>query len=233
MKTSFLTAAILVAPLFLAACNENEPDTAKAEPQATGEWTDSRDNHVYFWVQYGNQQWTTTNLAYHVAGDTIYEGYSNSAAERAQNLADFGRLYTHAQALQAVPAEGGWRLPTDKDWQELEQYMGMSARDAARTDWRGNIASLVLSIGTQRKTPLNLLLGGYFTGHTIMGTSGFRFKDAAGYYWTATRDTQKEGEYYFYRRLFYNRADIYRQSMEPTAQRLSVRLVRDARHTTN
>lgn len=228
MKKTLLFAAIIFTSLSFVACsNEDELNPAKAEAQATGVWVDSRDQQVYAWVQYGKQQWITTNFAYHVDGDTIYEGYSETEAERTQNLRDFGRLYTHAQALAIVPQEGGWRLPSDQDWQALEQHMGMSGRDAGRTDWRGNIAPLILSIGTQRQTPLNLLLGGYYTDHTIMGTSGFRFKDAAGYYWSSTADTQKEGEYYFYRRFFYNRSDVYRQSMEPTAQRLSVRLVRD------
>jgi uncharacterized protein (TIGR02145 family) len=42
------------------------------------------------------------------------------------DLETFGNLYTYEQALALAPE--GWRLPTDEDWQKLEQAMGILVR---------------------------------------------------------------------------------------------------------
>ena len=43
------------------------------------------------------------------------------------------------------------------------------------------------------------------------------------------RDDSKEGEYYYYRKLYYDSSQVYRQSMEAEAEMLSVRFVRDVK----
>ena len=63
-------------------------------------------------------------------------------------------------------------------------------------------------------------------GWRIMATSGWRFKGSQAFFWTSTHDDAKAGDYYFYRKFTYNNDAIYRQSMEPAANKLSVRYVR-------
>lgn len=50
----------------------------------------------------------------------------------------YGYLYSLDGARAAVPQEGGWRLPTDADWMQLEAALGMSPDEqSALNAWRG------------------------------------------------------------------------------------------------
>ncbi len=122
----------------------------------------------------------------------------------------------------------GWRLPTDDDWQKLERQLGMSQGEAESRGWRGNIRHSMVSLKGD-SCALNLQLGGYFTRHTTMAMSGWRFMSTYGYYWTATTDTQKGNGYNFYRKFYYNSDAVERESTENDNIQMSVRYVRDAR----
>ena len=216
---------------FLSACDDKEDEVpAKVPATSTGTFVDERDGLVYNTVRYGNLEWMAQNFAYTdgLSDVTIYLDYDEHEANPSskRNLAKYGRLYSFGAAKRLCPE--GWRLPTDEDWQSLEQQLGMSAGDAAKREWRGNIMHNMVSL-YEDPCDLNLLLGGYYTTHTIMSTSGWRFMGNYGFYWTSSKDPQKEGEYYFYRKFFYNRNEVFRESMETEGQFLSVRYVRDAR----
>ncbi len=225
MKNRFLISlSALLCMLAFCSCSDDEDTVlSKIPAEAKGQWTDPRDGNVYEWVRYGDTEWMAENFKYNLEGSLIYQNYHDDGME--QNLAKYGRLYDYRGAVAACPE--GWRLPTDEDWQKLEQYMGMSKSDAAKFDWRGDIATRLFSL-YGHPCDLNLLLAGYYTNYTIMGTSGYRFMGIFGFYWTATRDESKDGEYYFYRKFTYAKDAVYRQSMEPGNQYLSVRYVRDA-----
>lgn len=109
----------------------------------------------------------------------------------------------------------------------LEKALGMSQADADADEWRGTVTGQLMRQSSEG-TLLNMLMAGYYTQHTIMSTSGYRFMGSYGFYWTATADPSKEGDYYFYRKLYYQSSQVYRQSMEPDANKLSVRYVRNA-----
>lgn len=60
----------------------------------------------------------------------------------------YGALYTWPAAMYVTEAvtndEGiqgvcpdGWHLPSDREWKQLEMYLGMNRRDADTTGWRG------------------------------------------------------------------------------------------------
>jgi uncharacterized protein (TIGR02145 family) len=213
------------------ACSSDDEEYApKKAAEASGTWTDPRDNEEYHWVRYGRQEWMAENFRYDLADNvnsTIYtdadESEKNPGSTR--NLARYGRLYTLQGAKTACP--DGWRLPTDDDWQQLEQTLGMSAGEAASEGWRGNISHAMLSLYDSH-SDLNLLLGGYFFAHTPGVSSGWRHMGTYGYYWTATADTLKEGTFYYVRKLTYTKPEVCRMSMEPTGYKLNVRYVRDA-----
>lgn len=226
LAVSFIIA--LSTLLTLTACSSDDTAASKVAPASTGTYTDTRDGHIYGWVRYGNLEWMTENLQYDIkdkVNSSIYQPINNFASNTdTTNLAKYGRLYTLSGAQTACP--DGWRVPTDADWQNLEQALGMSSSDASQYEWRGNVASSMLTL--QGDTcALNMKLGGFYDKFVVGGNTNWRFMGAFAFYWTSTQDNAKTGLYYFYRKLAYNRTDVYRQSMIPNSNMLSVRLVRD------
>lgn len=236
-KTTYLPAIAILAGAMVAtftACQEDDETKNQVMPERTGTFTDIRDGEQYGYVNYGGLDWMTENMRYDIHDDvnsTIYldsdENNSSSAGsnpESTRNLARYGRLYTLKGARMACPE--GWRLPTDNDWQRLEQALGMDARDTSRDGWRGCIAPSMVSV-YEDKSFLNLLLGGYFFLRRGVG-GDWLYMGVYGYYWTDTADENKGGEFYFVRKITYNRREVCRMSMEPTNYKLSVRYVREA-----
>lgn len=232
MKKSHLFNILLLAVaslLTFTACSDDEDDRpAKMQPMASGTFVDERDGESYGWARFGNLDWMTENFRYDAGSQSsvyldadVYE----KQRDNTDHLAKFGRLYTVAGAKEACPQ--GWRLPTDEDWQQLERHLGMSAATAQQRGWRGSIARNMLTTKDD-SSAVNLLLGGYFTTHTIMSMPGWRHMSSMAYYWTDTHDADKGGEFYFYRRLLYNSDAVYRESTEPGNYQMSVRYVRDA-----
>ena len=94
--------------------------------------------------------------------------------------------------------------------------------DATEADWKALEASHAY-LGED----FRLLYGGYFTKNTAATAyNGSRFMGTWAYFWTATSDTTKDGEFYFARKKFYGTQQMERLSIEPTAYFLSVRFVR-------
>ncbi|WKZ24889.1 MAG: FISUMP domain-containing protein [Patescibacteria group bacterium] len=95
---------------------------------------DLRDNKTYQTVQIGNQCWMKENLAYlpsvspSTAGDASipyyyvynYQGTDVQAAKVTANYTTHGALYNWPAATTACPI--GWKLPTDEEFNVLEQY---------------------------------------------------------------------------------------------------------------
>jgi uncharacterized protein (TIGR02145 family) len=98
-------------------------------------FTDSRDGNVYPTVQIGSQCWMAKNLAYlpSVVGSGTgsettpyyyvygYQGTNVYDAKATSNYTTHGVLYNYPAAMSACPY--GWKLPTDTEWNVLEQYV--------------------------------------------------------------------------------------------------------------
>ena len=112
------------------ACSDDET-TISVQPAASGSFTDERDGTEYHWVRLGGLDWMAENLRYvpetgNFAPDLTepYPGYYDDGQDTLYYKLH-GGLYDYETALAAVPE--GWRLPTDEDWQALEETLGMDA----------------------------------------------------------------------------------------------------------
>lgn len=216
--------------LLITACSDDESTPTRVTPTTTGTFIDERDSFEYHWVRIGKLDWSCENLHYDLNDGTKCQIYQPSWADGSPEPIDiysekYGRLYTVNGAKEAVPE--GWRLPTDEDWQSLEQAFGMSADETNKRDWRGNIAPLLLEKG-EGTANLGIQLCGYTSIHDHTTRTDWLYMSVIGYYWTSTADTTKTGDYAIYRKLTYNKKEVYRESTEPEKYFFSVRFVRDA-----
>jgi FlaG/FlaF family flagellin (archaellin) len=195
----------LLSVAFLAGCSDDD-NVSVEKPSAQGTFVDARDGKEYHYIHVGGLDWSVENLSYDLNDQDLACVYQNvddyqKGDYSTANAAKYGMLYSYEGALQAIP--DGWRLPTDADWKALEAshaYLGEDFR---------------------------LLYGGYFTKNTAATAyNGSRFMGTWAYFWTATSDTTKDGEFYFARKKFYGTQQMERLSIEPTAYFLSVRFVR-------
>ncbi len=134
---------------FFAICIPIFPLLGQSDQNSTnGSFTDSRDSHVYKTVQIGTQVWMAENLAFLPkvspamdhggAGDKDYSIYyvydydfqdfvkpttDVKGAKSSEKFIKYGVLYNWAAANSSCPS--GWHLPNDKEWQQLEQYLGL------------------------------------------------------------------------------------------------------------
>lgn len=79
------------------------------------EFTDPRDGRTYKIVMVNEALWMAENLNYRCNGSFAYENDDS-------NRKECGLLYTFEAAKRACPK--GWRLPTEKDWEDLAKNAG-------------------------------------------------------------------------------------------------------------
>jgi uncharacterized protein (TIGR02145 family) len=96
----------------------------------------------YNTVTIGEQIWTSENMRH---GTNSVENGVYSYKDNTSNDKLYGKSYTWSAAMKGTTKEGGqgicaknWRIPTEEDWEKLEQYLGMS-REAINSEkaWRG------------------------------------------------------------------------------------------------
>src|ERR1051326_1265322 len=129
------------------------------------------DGNTYLIKQFSdNKIWMTENLKINIPGSYCYE-------DKIENCDRYGRLYTWTSAIQGCRALGeGWRLPTNKEWQQMASSFGGvwgDSKDSGRT------AYSALRYGG--KAGFNALFGGSRDPDSV-----YRRLEAHGFYWTAT-----------------------------------------------
>ena len=104
--------------------------------------------------------------------------------------AQYGYLYSLDGARAAVPAEGGWRLPSDADWKKLEESLGLSVeeQDALNT-WRGEGAGTMLRQGGV--AGFETLFGGC-NAYLRNNEAQYIRKGQCAYFWTNDESTTEE-----------------------------------------
>lgn len=111
------------------------------------QFIDTRDNHVYKTSKIGNQVWLVENFAYLPfvckpdsanCGVWVYDSKGSDIVEAKETTEykTYGALYSWEMAIKLAPK--GWHLPSDKEWETLEKYIGISESEINEGIWRGD-----------------------------------------------------------------------------------------------
>jgi uncharacterized protein (TIGR02145 family) len=158
------------------------------------------DGKVYPTVLVRNRIWMAQNLDYTAPGGASF--YYNRDGH---NATPFGQLYPWQVARQNIPP--GWRLPSEKDWQDL-------------LDAFGSPQAAYKALAPGGSSGFDAQLGGY-------RDDGGNFSDngAIGYYWTAS---ESDASAFHYALFSGKRGSLILGNAYPPAYAFSVRYVRDA-----
>lgn len=165
---------------------------------------DERDGKTYHSIRIGDQYWMSENLNYAASGSYAYEYSSVSASI-------YGRLYDWNSALFACP--DGWHLPTDPEWKQLEEFLGVDPSTTETLIYRGTREGGMLkeqgnrrwfnpNTGATNITGFTALPGGNRTPEGLFG--GLHAQTA---FWTATGNADGTA---YYRALNANSSQIGR-----------------------
>ncbi len=145
----FFLLFLLAGLFFILAITGCKKDPEVKAAVETGTMTDI-EGTIYKTVKIGKLWWMAENLKAKkyrngrsiVAAQAIAKWNENNAAYCIYNdgtSLEYGLLYNWyavKDSNQIAPA--GWHVPTDQDWKDLEQQLGMSAADADKVNWRGS-----------------------------------------------------------------------------------------------
>ncbi len=180
---------------------------------------DPRDGEVYGIKKIGNRTWMKENLRYDMGDDSIC--YDDDG----DNCAEFGMLYTFNGAMKACPT--GWRLPSDNDWMDLENALGMPQNQLMVDGYsttRGYREGLMLQVGGTSE--LNFKISGFATsdaeGYSFDGRGNDRPRS---YFWTSTAKNINGQRNVYRRRIEANNGMIYRFTNPEAGYAVSVRCV--------
>ena len=233
----------LIAIFFVLLFNSCKKDEEKEIIHETGTVVDV-DGNTYRTVKIGDKWWMAENL--------MVKSYNDGTPlEQAQNNTDWidsvplfcqynnntaapGLLYNwYAVVSSNKIAPAGWHIPTDAEWKQLEQVLGMDAASASNAGWRGSDVGLKLKIqGGQGWTSYQDLWPTNESGFTALagscrlpdGTYGNPGLFATGFWWTSTNDSINNEAWFRY--LDYKNAGVYR-SHTYKGYGFSIRCVKD------
>jgi uncharacterized protein (TIGR02145 family) len=209
-----------------------------------GTFTDSRDGHVYKWIEIANQVWMAENLAwlpsvnpssvessllpfYYVYG---YEDTSVVEAVATYNYLTYGVLYNWTAAMNGETSSNenpsgiqgvcpnGWHLPSDSEWSEMADSVGGESIAGTLLKEEGFEHWNNSGYPGTNVTGFTALPGGY-RDHNVQ----FYLIGTAGYWWTSTESQPLVA---FYRRLYSTWINIDRNG-ELTNFGLCVRCIKD------
>jgi uncharacterized protein (TIGR02145 family) len=142
------------------------------EPGIPSTYTDSRDGRTYRTVILGDQTWMAENFNYD-PGDGSFCYLNDPAYCETQ-----GRLYAREAAITHRPE--GWHLPTDKEWKQLETYLGMATGELEIFGNRGHSVGDILR--PEGGIGFDAIFGVYYN-HCF---DQFGHKSYEAHYWTSS-----------------------------------------------
>src|SRR4030042_1310495 len=233
MKKIFLCLLIIsiVAVFSLAGCKaeassfeELEEEATEEEVVVSDEITEEAgivtdiDGNVYHTVTIGTQVWMVENLkvTHYRNGDSIpdvsdgtewgslktgaYCNYNNDP----NNTDTYGRLYNWYVVIDSrkiCPA--GWHVPTDKDWEILEAYLGGEPIAGGNMKEEGIAHWKDPNTGATNESGFTALPGGYRRFDGI-----FHYLGGYGYWWS-TREYNDAYAWYHYMGFSYSNLNKY------------------------
>ena len=217
------------------------------------------DGNVYQSVRIGNQVWTVVNLKTtkyndstpipNVTDATVWSNCTTGAYSyydnNDSNKSKYGALYNWYAVATGKLAPKGWHVPTDAEWDTLQNYLigngynwdGTTSGDkiakamAAKTDWypSDDVGNLGNNPGSNNNTWFSALPGGY-----RFDDGFFRNQSLSGFWWSATESLASRA---FGRNLYYGNEGLGRDGnvkpngfsilhrMSNSAKKMSVRFV--------
>jgi len=172
------------------------------------------DGNRYNVIKIGEQYWTKENLRTTQYNDTtrIASGVGQEWSklkygayavydEKPMNIEKYGLLYNGYAAASGKLCPAGWHVATDKDWNELEQLLGLPAGELERTGERGNIADKLKVPDGWNASPFS---GNNSSGFSIL-PAGSRLDNGEystlnqyGNFWTSTVYDDRYGLLYLW-----------------------------------
>jgi uncharacterized protein (TIGR02145 family) len=190
------------------------------------------DGNTYGTVKIGSQVWMTENLRVTKYNDNTpiplvtidsvwselttpgYCFYDNTS--NIDTINAFGALYNWHVVETDKLCPTGWHVPSDAEWSELTDYLGVMAggrlKESATDSWASPNTDAI------DDTHFTALPGGYRHNSGTFYNAG-----SSGYWWGSTENFSS---YAFSRSLGYDRSDVYRGSNTKSSG-VSVRCVRD------
>jgi len=180
--------------------------------------------YIYPVTIFGDQVWITKNISF---DGSCYDSLP-------ENCDVYGGLYNYesAQNICGSLSPGQWKLPTDVEWMELEEFLGMADTVSDDSWWRG------VDEGAKIAGNNDLWVSGFLTGNSAFGSSGFNALPAGSWnnlnnhyvhiksealFWTSNAFS---GELGWIRRLNKDEENIYRYHWD-REEKLSVRCIKD------
>jgi len=131
---------------------------------------DERDDQRYHTIKIGTQTWMAENLNYTTADSWCYD-------DSTSNCEIYGRLYTWDAAINACQElSGGWRLPTNADWDNLA-----SSADGSSIALKSTKGWDIISGTSTNESGFSALPGGQRHPLGIFSTIGYQVG-----WWSAT-----------------------------------------------
>jgi len=232
-------AALFVAAwLLLGGCSSDDSSPSAPGPDPgdleTGTVTDA-DGNVYPTVRIGDQWWLAANLrvTHYRNGDPIaaIPGADDWLAATAGGWASvdndpafdatYGLIYNgFAVADPRGLAPAGWRLPTDADWQALEDHLG-AENAGGKTKATGTALWQEPNLGATNETGFTALPAG------VRPPAGmFTDRGTIAFFWTTTEALGPPIVHNVMRGMGYAETTFRRQVM-PLQMGLSVRCIRE------
>lgn len=178
------------------------------------------DSNQYTVVKIGKQYWLQQNLRTTQYNDTsrIPGGLPAAAWKSATSGAYaifednpaydavYGKLYNGYAVATGKLCPKGWHVPTDKEWQEMEAFIGLASEEVNRTGGRGSQAGLLKStdlwkaadVSANNQTGLNVKPAG-----TRTDVGDFVTLNQFTGFWTSTT-YETAPNYLWYRHYYFN-----------------------------
>lgn len=195
------------------------------------------DGNKFYYTTIGNTDWFKQNLAYTKAGVPFRNGKAMNGV--------FGLFYSYEDALNACPE--GWRLPTDKDWNDMAKAVKETDEDYLHEIIPGIAGKLMTdasfnevkmweywpAVGELTNSSGLCMIPTGFSNLGVKSADGSfpnaTFKGVYEYatFWTADKPEDKEDMAY-YRYIFCDQPDLMIGEGDTKAFGASVRCVRDS-----